>query len=465
MPFQAEMGHNVNSISENSDWYKWVHNDDIIKKTYVSGDFPDDGPDFWNNYKDFIDKAYKLGNNAISLGIDWSRLFRHSTENIAVETFKNEKGDVYNLEFNDTTLKDLEQLADKGAVEQYKEIFSYVRSLNLKIILTLYSGPMPSWLHDPVAVNISKNTGKTGWLNKNTVIEFGKYAYFAFNAFKDYVEMWNTVANANSIINSGYLYGNLDGYPPGISNYSMARNSMRNLAYAHNIAYKIIKGIDKSRNVGLSITAPYYEPENNNEKNSAMSDYVNYIFNELYIDSAIYGNFDNSFSGIIDESRPGEFSGADFIGIEYYNRIIVRYVDNDNVDIRYRFAFLPCKNCSDNYLDIYPEGLRKIAVKMFTRYHRPLIIMGNGIADASDSLRPEFIKNHLFELNKAIKEDFIPVKGYFYHSLMDVYEGISGFKYHFGLYRMEDNNFVETKSALIYKDICHNKSNDSDHIE
>ncbi|MEM0139755.1 MAG: family 1 glycosylhydrolase [Ferroplasma sp.] len=454
--FQTEMGHSHESISPYSDWYEWVHNSEIIKKTYVSGDFPDDGPDFWDNYKSFIDKAAYMENNAIRLGIDWARIFKKSTEAVNVDVKRNEKGDIFNINFTGKSMEQLEMLADKEAIKHYADILMYAKSKNLKIILTIYHWPLPLWLHDPVAMNSSpESTEKSGWMNKKSVIEFGKYVYYIFNKLHEYVDIWHTINEANIIAINGYLYGNLEGFPPGLSDYSMAKTVLRNLAYAHNVAYKIIKNIDPGSTVGINIAAPFFYPEYNTPKNNFISNYVHYLFIEMFLDSALYGNFDNSFSGIADESRPYEFAGTDYIGVDYYNRISVRYVDNDNVDIRYRYAFLPCKNCSDNYWDIYPEGLRMVLIKLFNKYHKSLMVMENGVADADGKFRNNFIKNHLVELHKAIKEDFLPVTGYFYWSLMDNYEWAAGYKYKFGLYSYSNGQYEPTSSVELYKQVCH----------
>ncbi len=320
---------------------------------------------------------------------------------------------------------------------------------------------MPLWLHDPIQCNRDINkTDKTGWLNKNTVLEFAKYTYFVYKKFSEYIAIWHTLNEPNIIAINGYLYGNLENFPPGLSNYGYTIRVLRNLAYAHNIAYKTIKSINKNAYAGINIASPYFEPEKNEENNIFISNYVNYLFNELYLDSALYGNFDNSLSGLFDESRPYEFSGTDFIGIDYYSRVMVRYVNNDDVDTRLRYTFLPCNKCSDNYWDIYPEGIRKVSNIIFNRYRKPLIIMENGVADSDDKLRPDFIRGHIIELHKAIENDridiidIIDIIGYYHWSLMDNYEWAHGFKYRFGLYKTENNNAVKTGAVDLYKDIC-----------
>ncbi len=463
-PFQAEMGKADNSISPESDWYKWSHDGTIIQKTYVSGDFPDDGPDFWNNYRKFIDFAIDMGNNSIRVGIDWARIFKKSTENVDAIAGINEMGDVYEMSFPDNFIQNMDSIADTGAVKHYIEIMEYIKSKNLKLVLTAYHWPLPLWLHDPVKCNEDfVHCQKKGWANKSTVEEFGKYIYYIYNKFHKYVDIWNTLNEPNIIAINGYIYGNLEGFPPGLSDFSIAVAVIRNLAYAHNIGYKIIKKLDPASSVGINVAVPYFEAEMDTPKNRFIVNYVQYVFYELYLNSALYGNFDSSLSGIFNESRTDEFAGTDFIGIDYYSRIRVRYVDNDNVDLRYRFAFLPCSNCSDNYWDIFPEGIRNVSRSIFQHYRKPIIILENGVADANGTLRRNFIEKHMIELHRAIVEDFVPVKGYFHWSLMDNYEWARGYRDKFGLYKGNGEEYVKTESSEFYSKICHSQGvEDSD---
>ena len=70
-------------------------------------------------------------------------------------------------------------------------------------------------------------------------------------------------------------------------------------------------------------------------------------------------------------------------------------------------------------------------------YGKPLYVMENGVADAKDALRPSYLVEHLKVLEKAIGEEKIDVRGYFYWSLTDNYEWAKGFALKFGLYSVD----------------------------
>ena len=90
---------------------------------------------------------------------------------------------------------------------------------------------------------------------------------------------------------------------------------------------------------------------------------------------------------------------------------------------RLKFPFLirnENKVLSDLGWEIYPEGIYYV-LKNLEKYQKPIYITENGLADDKDSLRKDFIKNHLYWIHKAIQEK-IDVKGYFHWSFMDNFE-------------------------------------------
>ena len=139
----------------------------------------------------------------------------------------------------------------------------------------------------------------------------------------------------------------------------------------------------------------------------------------------------------------------DFIGLNYYfhNRIKFPFFRrNEN------------KIVSDVGWEIYPEGIYHV-LKNLKKYNLPIYITENGLADAKDKLRSNFIKNHLSWVNKAIQGG-VDVKGYFHWSFMDNFEWEKGFEPRFGLVEIDYKN-LERKprsSALYFSRISQSNS-------
>ena len=111
--------------------------------------------------------------------------------------------------------------------------------------------------------------------------------------------------------------------------------------------------------------------------------------------------------------------------------------------------------------EIYPEGIYHV-LKDLKKYRKPIYITENGIADARDEKRAEFIKDHLKWVHKAIEES-VDVRGYFYWSLLDNFEWDKGFWPRFGLVEI-DYETLERKirsSAWEYKKIIANSQTTS----
>ena len=113
---------------------------------------------------------------------------------------------------------------------------------------------------------------------------------------------------------------------------------------------------------------------------------------------------------------------------------------------------------SDLGWEIYPQGIYKV-LKEATGYGLPIYVMENGIADAADSKRAGFIRDHLLHVHKAI-EDGADVQGYFYWSLIDNFESpeLRGFWPRFGLIEVDFENLARKprKSFFAYRDIIRN---------
>ena len=106
-----------------------------------------------------------------------------------------------------------------------------------------------------------------------------------------------------------------------------------------------------------------------------------------------------------------------------------------------------------------PKGIYDVAQRMWKRYQKPIFILENGIADADDDQREDFIKDHLRWLHKAIQEG-ADVRGYFHWSLLDNFEWAEGFNMKFGLVEVNFDTLERTPrpSSKVYGEICKNNA-------
>ena len=140
--FQVEAGGSPSNVDRQSDWYAFTEDESLAADGVVSGDSIARGPGFWRTWKSDLDRASKrLDNNAVRLGIEWSRIFPRSTAKVKT-------GDTVSKK----ELKKLDELADADAVKRYRKILAGAQDRGLEVMATLNHFTLPIWIHDPLGV-------------------------------------------------------------------------------------------------------------------------------------------------------------------------------------------------------------------------------------------------------------------------------------------------------------------------
>jgi len=95
-------------------------------------------------------------------------------------------------------------------------------------------------------------------------------------------------------------------------------------------------------------------------------------------------------------------------------------------------------------------------MEYWNRYKLPMYITENGTCDDNDELRPEYILNHLSQVNRAL-EHGARVCGFYHWSTMDNFELVDGLMSRFGLIHVDHNSpeRIRTikKSGELYSEI------------
>ena len=467
--FQVEMGRG--EPSDKTDWWAWVNDKENIKEGIVSGHTPLDGPCFWELYKDdFKLLKEQLGNNSIRVSVDWGRFFPEPIDDIEVPVTLDDEGLVSNVEITEQTLLEMDKRANQNAVKRYRQIFTEAKKQEITLMLTLFHWPIPLWLHDPIKCKTDmKHANKRGWLDNQTVIEFTKFSAYIAYKYGDIVDLYCTINEPRIISEHGYL-STWSEFPPGKNDPDLYLLVMRNLAIAHGLCYEQVKKWDQTSfselgpcTVGLvpvlQVFAPY-DPED--PRDVEASRLIDYAFNEWGLNAVFHGDYDMNLDYLIssDEQKPYRVRGCDYLGVNYYSRWKIKYVDKGMKPLA-DFKLMPCEgDCTDYGWEIYPEGLREVLNFAYNRYRRPIYITENGIADEKGDTRTRYLLAHMEALHKTIHVDKIPVLGYYHWTLMDNFEWSDGFKIHFGLFRVEKKTKKRTPTSTveIYKKISENNA-------
>jgi beta-glucosidase len=285
-------------------------------------------------------------------------------------------------------------------IEHYREVISALRERGMEPFVTLWHWTLPLWVRD-----------KGGVENKNFPKYFSSYVEKILYAFKDDVRFWITLNEPEIYTFDSYVKGV---WPPQKRSLVSALRVIRNLVRSHKLAHEKIYAIAKDARVGIAKNNIYFD--------NLLAPFLNRVWNFWFLDKIS--------------------STQDFIGLNYYFRGR-GYSLKKNED----------KEVSDMGWESYPEGVYPV-LKDLQKYNRPIYITENGIADARDEKRAQFIKDHLRRVVKAMQEG-VDVRGYFYWSLLDNFEWDKGFWPRFGLVEV-DYKTLERKirpSAWAYRRI------------
>lgn len=282
---------------------------------------------------------------------------------------------------------------DESEIEHYRQVILALRERGLEPFVTLWHWTLPVWLAE-----------KSGVENKDFPKYFTRYAEYVVSQFKDSVKFWITLNEPTSVIGAAYINGN---WPPQKKNFLSAWRVYHILAQAHNQAFSAIHRIQPKAQVGFANILQSFVPYRKKSFIDKISVRVAKFFTNEYMLRLTRGK-------------------NDFLTVQYYFHSRLKFI---------RRTHNKDHSESDLGWEIYPEGLYHI-LKWLKKYNLPIYITENGLADAGDSRREEFIKEHLQWIHKAI-QDGTDVRGYFHWSLLDNFEWDKGFWPRFGLVEID----------------------------
>ncbi len=482
--FQFEMGDRYHRyIDTNTDWWHWVRDKDNLEKKLVSGDLPEVGINNYELYEVDHGIAEDLGANIYRIGIEWSRIFPWPTYNIDVDYISDDSyGLIKDVKINRDTLRELDEIANRREVLYYRNVIKSLREKGFKVIVNLNHFTLPYWLHDPIeAREKALTSGRNGWVDWKTPIEFAKFSAYIAYKFGDLVDMWSTFNEPMVVVELGYL-APYAGFPPGVMNPEAVKLAMLHMINAHSLAYRMIKKFDKKKaesdskepasvgiiynNIGIA-----YPLNPNDSKDVKAAENDNFFHSRLFLEAIHWGKLNIEFDGETLIKLP-YLRGNDWLGVNYYTREVVTYQETPFPMLPlisfkgaqgYGYACRPGATSkegnpvSDIGWEVYPQGMYDSIVEA-ERYGVPIYITENGVADSKDILRPYYLVSHINSIEEAHDAGY-EVRGYLYWALTDNYEWALGFRMRFGLYEVDlitKERKPRKRSVKVYREIIKN---------
>ena len=347
-------------------------------QNYLSGSAADHG----HLYQQDFDLARSLDLNAYRFSVDWSRIEPQPGK------------------------------FSSAGLSFYKKLVIALRKRKIEPFLTLWHWPLPLWLRD-----------RGGWSSKEAASRFASYTEAVVNALKDEVTFWITLNEPQIYAVNSYLRGL---WPPQRRNPLAYLTVLNHLIAGHREAYRAIKAIDPSAQVGVAKNNIWFEAYRNRLPNLAIKAVMDWWWNDRFLRK-------------IDKYQ-------DFIGLNHYLHSRINYGLNKNQNQR----------ISDLGWELCPESIDHV-LRDLKKYQKPVFITESGLADHQDINRAWFIKEVLKNVHRAIAEG-VDVRGYLHWSLIDNFEWDRGFWPRFGLIEVDYQTQKRTirKSALEYAKVAKN---------
>ncbi len=376
--------------------------------------------DHYNRYEEDIKLMKDAGLKAYRFSIEWARI------------------------------QPQEGVFDHKEIEHYRSVIRCCRENGIEPVVTLFHFSSPVWI-----------IRKGGWEAETVVEDFEKYVTYVIKALGSELNYICTINEANmglqvAAISRRYAMMAKKAAEAAAKNgggdVQMGLNMqamMENLKYqaaenmeifgtsqphcfnlggsehsdlltmkCHQAAKKAIKALYPNIQVGLTLSLHDFQPVEGGEARAAASweeEFTHYL---PYIQD------------------------DDFLGVQNYTRTIVGPEED-----------LPVPEGAERTqmgYEYYPQGLEHVIRSVAKDFKGNLMVTENGVSCDDDTRRVNFIKVATDGVANCIA-DGIPVKGYFYWSLMDNFEWQMGYRMRFGLISVNRQTMERTpKESLAY---------------
>ena len=319
----------------------------------------------------------------------------------------------------------------------YDRLVDALLAAGIQPAITLYHWDLPLALHE-----------RGGWLSRDTAEAFADYAEVVARHLGDRAHTWITL---NEPWCAAYLgYGN-GVHAPGMRDKQAATTAAHHLLLAHGMAVPRLRATASAARVGITLDfSPVYTADARPETAQAAS-WFDAFKNRWFADPIFRGRYPDGLFSEMGVQPPDIHEGdmehiaapLDFLGVNYYSRSLVRGRHSTEGQGAVEFVSpVPGALYTEMGWEVFPQGLTDLLVRLNSDYAPPaLIVTENGAAfeDAwngdgvvHDTLRQEYIAQHLGAVSRAIEQG-VPVAGYFLWSLTDNFEWALGYSKRFGI--------------------------------
>ncbi len=331
---------------------------------------------------------------------------------------------------------------------------------------TLYHWDLPQALQDA-----------GGWPSRSTAEAFVEYAEIVARALGDRVKSWIT---HNEPWCASLLSHQKGIHAPGLKNWGAALAASHHLLLSHGWAVPVVRRESPGAEVGITLNLTPSVPASASPADYEACRHFDGYFNRWFLDP-IHGRrypadmiADYVAAGHLPPEgltvcKPGDLEAiavpCDFLGVNYYNRTVVRSESVPEAQNQPQTEHLaPKSEWTEMGWEVYPEGLYQILTRVHLVYGpRKIYVTENGASysegpDGEGRVRDErrlaFLRDHFLAARRAMDAG-VPLAGYFVWSLLDNFEWDRGYTQRFGIVWVDYTTQarVPKDSALWYRKV------------
>lgn len=277
-------------------------------------------------------------------------------------------------------------------VEHYKAVLAACKAREIEPIVTLFHFTLPVWF-----------AAMGGFEKASNVKYFVDFAERIMRELGTKVKYVITVNEPEVYASQSYVEGV---WPPQRTNRRLALTVTRNLAKAHNQIAAKLHAASRRYKVSVAKNYSYIYAGDDAKLSMKSAQLAQWWGNDLFLRKVV--------------------KSCDFIGLNYYfsDRIYGYRVHN------------PDEQTSDVGWGLQPQNLEQALIQLHERYGKPIFITENGVADADDRYRMNWLARTIVAMQQAMDQG-VDLIGYLHWSLTDNFEWEKGFWPRFGLFAVD----------------------------
>ena len=364
---------------------------------------------------------------------------------------------------------------NQKGLDFYSRLVDALLEADIVPFVTLFHWDLPQRLQD-----------EGGWPRRSTAEAFVGYADAVARALGDRVKNWIT---HNEPWCASLLSHQIGRHAPGLTDWPAALAASHHLLLSHGWSVPVLRSHSHDSRVGITLNLTPAEPASPSRADRDACRHFDGYFNRWFLDP-VYGRrypsdmlADYASDGRLPKDwdrlvASGDLEAiaepTDFLGVNYYNRAVVRSESVPEAKNLPRTVFLaPESEWTEMGWEVYPDGLYRILCRVHFEYGpRSLYITENGASWSDgpgsdgrvrDERRRVFVQEHLRAARRAMAAG-VPLDGYFVWSLMDNFEWERGYSQRFGVVWVDydTQRRIPKDSALWYRRVIESNSAETD---